>query len=88
ADVILEIDGIQTDMASEYLALLRTYPPGEMIELRLLRGEDELDMQVQLAELPQDYAINYFKDVFGLVVAEDLQGIVIEKVLPDSAAAR
>jgi serine protease Do len=88
ADVILGIDGIQTDMASEYLALLRSYPPGEKLTLRLLRGEEELDLQVQLTELPRDYAMNYFSNVFGLVVAEDMQGVVIEKVLPDSAAAR
>ncbi len=88
ADVILEIDAIQTDMASEYLSLLRTYPPGEKLKLRLLRGEEELDLKIQLAELPQDYALMYFEDVFGLAVEEDVQGIVVDKVLPNSAASR
>ena len=88
ADVILEIDGVQTDMASEYLALLRSYPPGGSLQLRLLRGEQELETTMLLEELPTNYALNYFTDVFGLVVEEDARGLVVDKILSGSPAAR
>lgn len=88
ADVILEVDGVQTDSASEYLALLRTYPPGAKIILKLLRGVDELTREISLVELPPDYAMNYFVRIFGLEVEEDRQGLVVSRVLPSSPAAQ
>jgi serine protease Do len=88
ADVILEVDGVQADSASEYLALLRTYPPGEKISLTLLRGEEVLNQTINLVELPSGYALNYFERIFGLLVEEDRQGIVIAKVLSRSPAAQ
>jgi serine protease Do len=87
ADVILEVDGVQTDSASEYLSLLRTYPPGAKVPLTLLRGVDELQITLPLTELPADYAMRYFKRVFGLVVDEDQRGVVISQVISKSPAA-
>ncbi len=88
ADVILEVDGTRVDSASEYLSLLRTYPPGAEVKLVLLRGEDELEAVVKLAELPADYAFSYFARVFGIKVDEDPQGVLVAEVLHDSPAAR
>ena len=88
ADVILELDGIPVDSASEYLSLLRTYPPGAKVKLVLLRGEGEIEAVVELAELPPDYAFSYFARVFGIVVDEDSQGVKVAEVLNDSPAAR
>lgn len=88
ADVILEVDGVQIDSASEYLALLRTYPPGAKVVLTALRGVNELNIELRLAELPTGYAMDYFERVFGLTVAEDRQGIVIVRVLSNSPAAK
>jgi serine protease Do len=88
ADVILEVDGVQTDSASEYLALLRTYPPGAKIILMLLRGEEVLSQTIELADFPQGYALNYLERIFGLLVEEDRQGIVITKVFSRSPAAQ
>ncbi len=87
ADVILEVDGIQTDAASEYLSLLRTYPPAVKVKLAVLRGEDELEVVVNLAELPDDYAFSYFARRFGIVVEEDSLGVLVSEVLRDSPAA-
>ena len=56
--------------------------------LALLRGEEELSQTVNLAELPQDYALNYLERIFGLSVEEDPQGIVVTKVLSRSPAAQ
>ncbi len=87
ADVILGVDGVQTDSASEYLSLLRTYPPGAEVQLTLLRGIDESKTTLLLAELPEDYAKRYFKRIFGLVVDEDQRGVVISQVISKSPAA-
>lgn len=88
ADVILDVDGIQTDSASEYLSLLRTYPPGAEVGLSLLRGDVETSKVISLTELPQNYAFRYFERVFGLVVEESLNGLQVVRVLADSPAAR
>jgi serine protease Do len=88
ADVLLEVDGVQVDSAAEYLSLLRTYPPGAKVKLTVLRGEAEIEAVVKLAGLPRDYALNYFARVFGIVVDEDTQGVLVAKVLQDSPAAR
>ena len=88
ADVILEVDGVQTDSASEYLALLRTYPPGATITLTLLRGEEVLSQTIHLQEFPPGYAMLYLERVFGLLVEEDRQEIIITKVLSRSPAAQ
>jgi S1-C subfamily serine protease len=87
ADVILGVDGVQTDSASEYLSLLRTYPPGAEVQLTLLRGIDERKTTLLLAELPEAYAKRYFKRIFGLVVDEDQRGVVISQVISKSPAA-
>jgi serine protease Do len=88
ADVILAVDGVQVDSAAEYLSLLRTYPPGAAVELSLLRGVDELQVNLELRELPTGYALDYVKNVFGLDLKEDRHGVVISKVLRDSPAER
>jgi len=88
ADVILEVDDIQTDSASEYLSLLRTYPPTAKVKLAVLRGEDELEVVVRLAELPDGYAFSYFARLFGIVVEEDSLGVLVSEVVRDSPAAR
>ena len=87
ADVILEVDGIQTDAAAEYLSLLRTYPPAVKVKLAILRGEDEFEVVVKLAELPDGYAFSYFARRFGIVVEEDSLGVLVSDVLRDSPAA-
>lgn len=87
ADVLLEIDGVQIDSASEYLSLLRTYAPGTKVMLTLLRGVDELQSEIRLSKLPAGYALHYFERIFGLVIANDQRGIVVARVLPKSPAA-
>jgi len=88
ADVILSVDDVQVDVSSEYLSLLRSYPPGSGVILDLLRGEQERRIALQLEALPEGYAFNYFARIFGLNVSQDGQGVVVSNVLPDSPAAR
>ena len=58
------------------------------MKLTVLRGEAEIEAVVKLAGLPRDYALNYFARVFGIVVEEDAQGVLVTEVLQDSPAAR
>lgn len=88
ADVILSVDDVQVDVSSEYLSLLRSYPPGSEVILDLLRGEQERRIALPLEALPEGYAFNYFARIFGLNVSQDGQGVVVSNVLPDSPAAR
>jgi len=88
ADVILSVDDVQVDVSSEYLSLLRSYPPGSEVILDLLRGEQERRIALPLEALPEGYALNYFARIFGLNVSQDGQGVVVSNVLPDSPAAR
>lgn len=88
ADVILSVDDVQVDVSSEYLSLLRSYPPGSEVTLDLLRGEQERRIALPLEALPEGYAFNYFARIFGLNVSQDGQGVVVSNVLPDSPAAR
>jgi serine protease Do len=88
ADVILEVDGVQVDSASEYLSLLRTYPPGAKLPLTLLRGIDELVVTVRLAEIPDGYALSYLEHIFGIVIDQGHSGVVVSRVERNSPAAR
>ena len=88
ADVVLEVDGVQVDSVSEYLSLLRTYPPGAQVELTFLRGVDEQQVRLRLTELPAGYLTRYVERTFGLVVDQDSKGVYVARVLPKSPAAR
>jgi serine protease Do len=87
ADVILAVDGVQTESAGELLSLLRSYPPGSEVRLSLLRGVDERVVTLQLTELPQGYAERYLKRVFGIVTDEGRRGVFIREVIAGSPAA-
>lgn len=88
ADVVLAVDDIHVDSASEYLSLLRTYPPQARAKLTLLRGVEELTVTLRFVELPEGYATSYVERIFGIVVDEDQRGVVISKVLSGSPAER
>ncbi|PLX72869.1 MAG: hypothetical protein C0614_13515 [Desulfuromonas sp.] len=88
ADVILELDGVQIDTASEYTSLLRTYPPGSLLALKILRGTEVEQIQVQLSALPDGYALHYLDRFFGLTVDDSQRGVEVRAVRQGSAAAR
>lgn len=87
ADVILAVDGVQTDSGGEFLALMRTYPPGSRISLAVLRGVDEQTIPLQTAKLPPDYVASYAERLFGWSVADGRGGVVVTAVRPGSPAA-
>ena len=88
ADVILSIDDVQTNSASEYLSLLRTYPPSSRPKMSVLRGAEEFEKTIHLEEVPLGYVPAYLERVFGLMVEEDPSGLIISRVVADSPAKR
>jgi len=49
-DVIIKIKGKQINTADEMMSLMRTTRPGEVIELKIRRGEKEMDFRVTLGK--------------------------------------
>lgn len=88
ADVILSLDDVRTDSASEYLSLLRTYSPSSTVTLTLLREEAIIQTSLQLSELPQNYALDYFERIFGISVGHDGTGVLVTKLKKGSPASQ
>jgi serine protease Do len=88
ADVILGVDGIQTDSGAEFITLVRTFPPGETLQLQVLRGVDELTVAMKTAALPADYLENYGERLFGWEVVDGRRGVTVSKVVANSPAYR
>ncbi|MFN2484133.1 MAG: S1C family serine protease [Candidatus Limnocylindria bacterium] len=51
-DVIVSIDGVQIDTQHELSALVLGYQPGDVVTLRVLRGDTERNMRVTLGTMP------------------------------------
>jgi S1-C subfamily serine protease len=53
-DVILSIDGVAIDQNSSFVDVLFKYGPGDVVEIALQRGNDQLTVEVTLAERPDN----------------------------------
>ncbi len=53
-DVIQAVDGKQMDSSFEMLNHMATTPPGSKIKLTVSRANQQLDLEVQVAERPLD----------------------------------
>lgn len=49
-DTILAVDGVEIDAIDEVGPLIEVHEPGDVIELRVERGGEQLDIEVELAE--------------------------------------
>ncbi len=88
ADVILAIDGVPLSSMEHFYSLLQTYTPDDRLQLRVLRGFQEIEPSVELRALPDGYLMAYTRRVFGLELIQGRRGLVVEKVRDDSPAAR
>ncbi|PLX86040.1 MAG: hypothetical protein C0617_02570 [Desulfuromonas sp.] len=86
ADVIVAIDGNPVGSPEEFRALLRTYTPGDRLQVNLLRGTRETEAIVRLSSVPDGYGLSYGERVFGLVVRGGREGVVVSRVVPGSGA--
>ncbi len=87
ADVILSVDGVPVADAEQYLSLMQTYTPDDTLVLELLRGRERLQQQIKLSRLPDGYEMTYTRDVFGFDLTERRQGLFVESIAENSAAA-
>jgi S1-C subfamily serine protease len=51
-DVLVSLDGESLETAEELLAVLRGYAPGDEVSLGVVRGGEEMEIAVQLGQLP------------------------------------
>ncbi|MEA3544357.1 MAG: trypsin-like peptidase domain-containing protein [Thermodesulfobacteriota bacterium] len=88
ADVVLAIDGVPVSSPEHYHSLLQTYTPGDSLHFALLRGLQQLQKTVALTPLPTGYELAYTRRVFGFELRQTKRGLLIDKVIDDSAAER
>jgi S1-C subfamily serine protease len=50
-DIILRIGNISLDEKTQFVNALFSYKPGDMVEVKFLRGKDYITVQVRLTEL-------------------------------------
>lgn len=86
ADVILAVDNIPVSSSEQYHSLLQTYTPGDSLHLTLLRGLQQLKKTVILTPLPEGYELAYTRRVFGFELRQGNGGLLIDRVIADSAA--
>ena len=88
ADVVLAIDDIPVSSPEHYHSLLQTYTPDDSLKLTLLRGLQQLQKRAVLIPLPEGYELSYTRRVFGFELRQFKRGVLIDKVIDDSAAER
>ncbi|MDA3903765.1 MAG: trypsin-like peptidase domain-containing protein [Desulfuromusa sp.] len=88
ADVVLAIDNIPVSSPEQYHSLLQTYTPDDSLNFSLLRGLQQLKKTVVLTSLPEGYELAYTRRVFGFELLHGKSGLLIDKVIADSAAQR
>ncbi len=87
ADVILSVDRIPVTEPAEYHSLLRTYTPGDELEMEFLRGDKVMQRRVTLAALPTDHEMAYTRRVFGFTVGEGGNALIVKEIVKNSPAA-
>jgi serine protease Do len=85
-DVILALDDILVASPAEFLSLLRTYTPEDLVRVSLLRGTELREVAVRLDAIPKGYGLKYGERVFGLAVVDTKEGIIVSAITPGSAA--
>lgn len=88
ADVILALEGTAVSSPRDYFSLLRTYTPGDRLQIKVLRGVRELSVDLELTRLPDGYEQKYALEMFGFALQDGRRGPVVTTVLPDSPADR
>jgi serine protease Do len=83
-DLITELDGVRIATIAEYDTALARVPEGERVVVRLVRNGSELDRQLEVSVFPRERAEEFAWQLLGFTVTEARQGVVIERVRPDS----
>ncbi len=101
-DVIVSVDGQSVSSSRELSRVISRRAPGTTVTLGIIRGGEEIEVQVTLDRLPDDEATaptprapieepegGPSETDLGLVIAPNPEGegVIVEGVLPDSVAA-
>ncbi len=88
ADIIQAVNGISVAGIDDLNAQLATYPPESKVRLQLLRGLQQLELDVELAPLSDDYLLAYTRQIFGFEFKIGSDGLLVSAVQARSAAAQ
>ncbi len=88
ADVILALDDVVVESPTEFVNLLATYTPDDQVRVAVLRGTEELTLEVSLTAIPDGYGLSYGERHFGFVVRDASPGVAVSRVEPGSPADR
>jgi serine protease Do len=88
ADIIQQVAGAQVASIVELNAQLASFAPGSKVEIKVLRGQQQLSLKVKLAPLSDEYLLAYTRRVFGLGFAAGREGLRVVTVERRSAADR
>lgn len=67
-DTILAVDGVEVDAIAEIGPLIEAHEPGDVIELRVARGGESLDIEVELAEREDEPGVPMVGVVLGELI--------------------
>jgi len=99
-DVILSLDANEVRDKSDYIERTSTYPVGNTISLKILRGGRERSAILKVSFLPEDQVAGYTKIWLGFNVTEIQksmmgryhlttdQGVVVTNVIPNSVSGK
>jgi len=88
ADVVIAIDNVPLTSKEDFYSFLATYTPDDKVELTLLRGLEEINLQVQFTALPDGYVMAYTRRVFGFDLRQSRRGLLVDNVEEGSPADR
>lgn len=88
ADVVIAIDDVPLTSKEDFYSFLATYTPDDLVALTLLRGLEEIKLQVQFSALPDGYVMAYTRRVFGFDLRQSSKGLLIDTVEDGSPADR
>ena len=86
ADVIVAIDGVPLASKEDYYSFLATYTPDDKVVLSLLRGLDEINLDVQFSALPEGYVMAYTRRVLGFGLRQSRIGLLVDTIEENSPA--
>lgn len=88
ADVILEMDANSVTSPADFYSLLATYTPRDKVQVRVLRGTREFDLQVPLASMPKEAGLMYAEKEFGFALKDSREGLNVSQVTAGSPAEK
>ncbi len=88
-DVIIAVDGKDIDRVAQLQRIIRSYRPGQTVDVTVMRYGKKLDFKVKLAEAPNEAQVasnDRSEDSTDRPASYDKLGILVEPVTADEAS--